>query len=395
MGALLCKSQQRGNKKRKAVGQRVENSRKKQNISHPTSHAARLEFERQIRTLHFVGLLYEQSSFNQQICVEAEAALKEEPCLIDLNYRSDERPLRGKSVAEWIIFEIGTSLHTHYPPVPLDTLEPLVEAMTIELQSGRVNVKELNAFEVIVPFRHFQPHKFTTKMITAALKYACNEEVLSREMVLAAELSEHHTMRTVETRQSVFELLRFLQSLGGDINAVDSKTGRTVMHHLVHADSFTVLSHYICADMPGVDWLVQDKNGRNFVQLARLHCSCKCTTRSMCDMWEARWRSVVVPELQEHLPVVSQTEYVLAELVLSYLIQDTDAPQSMDIEDQESEESAHDGYEAWVIPRENQNEENNERQEEEEEEEQDGEQEEVVMPTDLDQQLINALAAQV
>jgi hypothetical protein len=39
MGALLCKSQQRGNKKRKAVGQTFEGSRKKKNTNQPASHA--------------------------------------------------------------------------------------------------------------------------------------------------------------------------------------------------------------------------------------------------------------------------------------------------------------------------------------------------------------------
>jgi hypothetical protein len=99
---------------------------------------------------------------------------------------------------------------------------------------------------------------------------------------------------------------------------------------------------------------------------------------------------VVVPELQDHLPVMSQTEYVLAELVLSYLVQDPDAPHTMTIE--EEEQSDHDGYDAYDYSTERDNE---QQAEEEEEEQQDGEQEEVVMPTDLDQQLIDALAAQV
>jgi hypothetical protein len=339
-----------------------------------------------------VALLNERSSFNQQICDEAAASLKDDPCLIDLNYRSDGIPLRGKSVAEYIMVEICTSLQRHYDAPPQrDMLEPLARMMRIHLESGRVNVEQLNAAKFILPRHYLQPHKFTTEMMTAALKHACSREVLSREMLHAAERSEHDTNRSMQSRQRVFELLRLLQSLGADINTVDSRTGQTVMHHLVQQNSFTVLSRYICAELPGVDWLAVDCDGRNFVQLARsLHSPHRRVTKSLCDMWEARWRSVVVPELQDHLPVMSQTEYVLAELVLSYLVQDPDAPHTMTIE--EEEESDHDGYDAYDYSTERDNE---QQAEEEEEEQQDGEQEEVVMPTDLDQQLIDALAAQV
>lgn len=157
------------------------------------------------------------------------------------------------------------------------------------------------------------------------------------------------------------------------------------MHVLVHNNSFTVLSNYILADLPGVDWFVRNHEGRNFVQHARwmgqFPARIHKTVVSLCNAWEARWRSVAVPELQRHLPVMSHRQYVLSDLVLSYLIEEPCALAVSESEPEEEEE-----------------EEEEEGQQNEEQEVQESEEEDApaaVMPTDLDDQLIAVLAAQV
>ncbi len=104
------------------------------------------------------------------------------------------------------------------------------------------------------------------EMAIAALRYACNTNVLNKEMLSIAAIElEGRDEKKLTGEQ--FEAFEFILSIGGDINASDPATGNTVLHELVYQSHPRVLSKLIMQELSGADWLIRNK-GVTFVQHA-------------------------------------------------------------------------------------------------------------------------------
>ncbi len=359
MGAVWCKSRhppRTANRKRKAVDQ-GEREQKKNVVK----RLERLAFERNIHTIQLIGAVSQSRHISNELCEELVRKMSGKDCLIDLDFRADCFPFDLKSVAEWIMREMCSPYSYYRQQCSSENIDNLAQQLTRQFRTGTVQIKKVWGTELIFPEEPTTGSErksvYFTEMVLAALTCACSQDTLSKELyALAANAWSEHT---IESQERLFQTMRYMQGIGADINRQDHTTGRAVMHELVLNDCFTLLSKYILADLPGVDWLVQDREGRNFVQLAAtFDARSTNATASICFSWETRWKSMVVPELVMHLPVMSSKQHVLSDIVLGYLVEDKETIQ-------------------------------NEREEEEKEGPA------AIMPTDLDDQLIALLAAQL
>ena len=355
MGQLLCKARResvKGSRKRGREGDSAERTSNKQQRRRSaarsnylsTLHATRAYFKMSQMREDSHGYYYEHIATARSLAVpfldELIADTIGAHCRFDLNWRppqagSMETAHEQVSLGGFMVILVARALHkeVRHPgtdPRLLKRVTELAAALADQINRGYMDVEQHEKRDNLVLHCGGLLHP---KLPKAARELAC--AVLKRSKDVNVVDKRGSTIMHVVAEdcffvgESLFHALYTLHKHGCDFNARDSR-GCTPLHEIVDSGDHECLFRLLELDLPGIDCYVRDNEQQTFMQLAKRKLigayfaggqsdQDYSIVDLLCDSWVVRWQSALRSALQPHLPVVSGSEFVLADIVMEYI----------------------------------------------------------------------------
>ena len=355
MGQLLCKARRvsvTGSRKRGREGHSAERASNKQQRCRSaaqsnylsTLHATRAYFKMSQIREDSHGYYYEHIAAPRSLTIPfldelIADTIGDQNCRFDLNWRpprmDDTQPREHQvSLGAFMVILVARALykevrHPGTDPRLLKRAAELAAALADQINRGHMDVEQHEKRDNLVlhcgGLLHSKLPKPARSLACAVLKRSKDVNVVDKRGSTIMHVVAEDCFFVGD---SLFHALYTLHKHGCDFNARDSR-GCTPLHEIVDSGDHECLFRLLELELPGIDCYVRDNEQQTFMRLAKRKligayfegaCSQDYSIVDLlCDSWVARWQSAMRSALQPHLPVVSGSDFVLADIVMQYI----------------------------------------------------------------------------